>query len=605
MAVPHLREVNPAYTLRPVAPMLPYQSRTLSGVRRALPLAAASLLLSTCQEAGTGPGPALASLRVVTRLPPLGANFAGTGLEITQVTIRLIRPPAAVVLSQTFPFSVDARSLQATLQLVVSGQETLTLEVDFRNAAGRVLFASTSSVTLSPGSTAQAPPAPPVYLGPGSNVDSIAITPVSPQVAASDSLAFSVLAFDAQRQPVPPESVYVSWRTSNPGIGMNATGLLRAPATATSFWVVARVPVPSPRDSLLDSTLVSVTPAGTQLLLLPDSVEKLPGGTQQFAVTSGPPGPYEWLVNGVVGGNVTVGSIDSTGFYTAPRAVPNPPTVQVCARVTANPSVTGCAVVVINPVPSAGADVVVFNDINIWDSAAVALDSVDNDRLIRNLVTFTGPGPRVAGNTVLFHLGHSSACGFACSVQSNTIMAAIIRSTGMVPVDDTSSTFTAAFAPNVKVLLLWTPMVTFTNAEINLMKLFAGEGGRIVFIGEHQGYYGSGIAVENAFLLGMGAVMTNIGQSVDCGRVVQPASSLRQHQITAGMNGVSMGCASVITLGPNDFALWYDMTNTLVLAGVAKVDLTPLPASPAPIRAAAQNPVVPPGDPDGTGRLSP
>jgi hypothetical protein len=579
----------------------PHSSCTFPGVRRALPLAAASFLLSTCQEAGTSPGPALASLSVVTQLPPLGANFAGTGLEITQVTVRLIRPPSAVVLSQTFPFSVETSSLQATLQLVVSGQETFTLQVDFRNAAGRVLFTSTSSVTLSPGSTAQAPPAPPVYLGPGSNVDSIAVTPVVPQVAANDSLGFSVLAFDGQRQPVPPESVYVRWRTSNPGIGMNAAGLLRAPASATSFWVVARVPVPAPRDSLLDSTFVTVTPAGTQLLLAPDSVEKLPGGTQQFAVTSGPPGPYEWLVSGVVGGNVTVGSIDSTGFYTAPRAVPNPPKVQVCARVTANPSVTGCAVVVINPVPSAGADVVVFNDINIWDDAAFPLDSVDNDRLIRNLVTFTGPGPRANGNTVLFHIGHGSVCSFTCSAQTNTIMAAIIRSTGMVPVEDTSSTFTTAFAPNVKVLLLWTPMVAFTNAEINLMKLFAGEGGRIVFIGEHQGYYGSGIAVENAFLLGMGALMTNIGQSVDCGRVVQPASSLRQHQITAGMNGVSMGCASVITLGPNDFALWYDMTNTQVLAGVAKVDLTPLPAPPAPIRAAAATAVSPPNDPDGTG----
>ena len=114
----------------------------------------------------------------------------------------------------------------------------------------------------------------------------------------------------------------------------------------------------------------------------------------------------------------------------------------------------------------------------------------------------------------------------------------------------------------MKVIFLWNPLVAYTVPEINAFKQFAADGGRLVFVGEWDGYYGAGIALENAFLLNMGAVMTNIGQAIDCGYNTLPAASLRPHEVTTGMTGVTIACASVIVPGPTDFPLYYDLSNT-------------------------------------------
>jgi hypothetical protein len=56
-------------------------------------------------------------------------------------------------------------------------------------------------------------------------------------------------------------------------------------------------------------------------------------GTQQFNLLSGTGTsviiPATWSVNGVQGGNTTIGTIDSTGKYTAPAAFPTPDTLMV------------------------------------------------------------------------------------------------------------------------------------------------------------------------------------------------------------------------------------------------------------------------------------
>jgi hypothetical protein len=58
-------------------------------------------------------------------------------------------------------------------------------------------------------------------------------------------------------------------------------------------------------------------------------------GTSNTAVT--------WSVNGVVGGNTTVGTITQQGFYIAPGAVPTPATVTVTATSQASPSASASA----------------------------------------------------------------------------------------------------------------------------------------------------------------------------------------------------------------------------------------------------------------------
>lgn len=322
---------------------------------------------------------------------------------------------------------------------------------------------------------------------------------------------------------------------------------------------------------------IAGTPPPNPIDVQPNQAQKLPGGTQQFAVVSGEAGPYTWSVNGTDGGDATYGMIDASGFYTAPSAVPTPATFPVCARVTANPSNTDCSPVTINPIPTAGEDVVVYNDINMLDD--VSLTDPNNVTMFHNLLTYTASGPRATGTEVLIDGAHGPICGAAFCGGSFSAFAAQVVTEGFTMTIQTSGDL-STIGSNVKVLFLWLPTIFYTVPEFNAMKMFASEGGRIVFIGEHASFYGGGFPAQNDFLLNMGAQMTNVGNLINCGYNTLPFASLRAHQITTGMNQVTMACSSQILLGPNDFALYYDSSNTLVLSGVAKIDLLPLPAPP-------------------------
>lgn len=226
--------------------------------------------------------------------------------------------------------------------------------------------------------------------------------------------------------------------------------------------------------------------------------------------------------------------------------------------------------------PPPGTDIVVFNDINPFDNGGMSL--ADNHILVRNLVNYVHPGPRGSATTIWFDRGRNYRCGGECSDGALAAMRTEIQNAGFTIANVASFSGSIIVVPaDVKVIFFWTPRVAFTSSEVNVLKQFAADGGRVVYIGEWQGYYGTGIQVENAFLLDMGAVMTNIGQAVDCGYNNLPAASLRPHQITAGMTSVRIACASVIVPGPQDYPLFYDQSNTKLLAGVATIDITPIP----------------------------
>lgn len=230
-----------------------------------------------------------------------------------------------------------------------------------------------------------------------------------------------------------------------------------------------------------------------------------------------------------------------------------------------------------NTPPLPGRDIVVFNDINPFENVSMA--NPNNQLMAKNLVNYTTSGLRGTGTKVLFDRGRNSVCGGAgecCDARLSTFRS-VIQSQGFA-IEELNSTQGSinTLAPEVKVVFLWNPRETFTNAEINVLKQFASEGGRVVFVGEWQGYYDS-ITLVNDFLGKMGAVMTNTGQAVDCGYKTLPQASLRPHQITQGMTNVTIACSTVLIPGPNDYPLYYDSTNTMVLSAVATIDTTPLP----------------------------
>jgi hypothetical protein len=93
------------------------------------------------------------------------------------------------------------------------------------------------------------------------------------------------------------------------------------------------------------STITSVT-------VSPGSASLVVKATQQFTATVQGTGNFStavgWYVNGVQGGNSTVGTITAGGLYTAPDRVPDPSMVTVTAKSTQDSSKSGSSATSIN-----------------------------------------------------------------------------------------------------------------------------------------------------------------------------------------------------------------------------------------------------------------
>ncbi len=309
---------------------------------------------------------------------------------------------------------------------------------------------------------------------------------------------------------------------------------------------------------------------GAPLAISPPSSDRPLNATQQFAVLSGGNGPFTWTVNGITGGNTTYGTITAGGFYTAPSAVPSPASFQICA-IQATPTSKGCSTMTIHAeVPPGGSELLVFNDANMFDATGLA--DVNNQRLVSNLVTFTGSGPRATQTNVMVYVGHQPP-----STPGVPLVSPYMPGYTLTSLADATLT---TIPSTVKVVVLWMPTVLFSTEEVGVLKQFASEGGRIVFMGEQTGSYANGIPIENALLASLGSQMTNEGGAFDCRQglpySVTPAAQLNTTpQVMSGLTQLTMNCASGLLPGPNDVVLFRTIDGTHVLGAVAKIETTP------------------------------
>jgi uncharacterized protein YjdB len=365
------------------------------------------------------------------------------------------------------------------------------------------------------------------------------------------------------------------------------TATYTAPSTVPSGTVQVCVSESTPLAQTCAT--VTVNAATVTLTLNVPRIEKLPGGTQSFTVSGGT-GPYAWKVNDILNGNLTYGTINASGntaTYTAPAATPSPATFDICVSQAGPPAASVCASATIDPIPSSGEDVVVLNDFNMFDN--LAGQDVNNQLLYQNLVNFTTTGTRGSNTDVMFYIGHNPL-----TTPDNIVAETITDANYTVTTE--SRDLDNAIGSQYKAVFLWLPKTAFSATEINNLKSFASEGGRIIFIGEYGQVYGNGIDVENAFLSDMGAQMTNTGGAFDCagqdgfsGYPMLPSSRISTHQVTTGMTDLTLACASAVTLGPNDYALFRSFDGTKVLGGVAKIDVTPLSINRIPLRRPSLN----------------
>jgi len=126
---------------------------------------------------------------------------------------------------------------------------------------------------------------------------------------------------------------------------LRATG--NAPAAKSSVPVVVNTP-----DGEISNTFpVDVTaPAPVAISISPTTATVKVRTTKQFTATvqGSSNTSVIWKVNGVSGGNGSLGTISTSGLYRAPNTVPNPAVVTVSATAAADPSKTASAAVTVS-----------------------------------------------------------------------------------------------------------------------------------------------------------------------------------------------------------------------------------------------------------------
>ena len=121
---------------------------------------------------------------------------------------------------------------------------------------------------------------------------------------------------------------------------ISSTGLYKAPTTVpapASVSITATKTTDATKFATAQVTIklkISVSPTSASVELF---------HAQQFsAVVVGVANTaVQWSIDGIQGGNSTVGTIGAAGLYTAPISLPSPPTITVEATSVADPSQTG------------------------------------------------------------------------------------------------------------------------------------------------------------------------------------------------------------------------------------------------------------------------
>jgi hypothetical protein len=132
-----------------------------------------------------------------------------------------------------------------------------------------------------------------------------------------------------------------------------APGILPQPAsvTVTATSVADQSAAASAAVTLQDNIVITISPPSATLQ--PNAAQVF---TASISATGNPSTDLNWSVNGIAGGNSTVGTIAANGatsaIYTAPAAAPSPPAATVTATSAADPSKSGSASVTISCTPS-------------------------------------------------------------------------------------------------------------------------------------------------------------------------------------------------------------------------------------------------------------
>ncbi len=212
-------------------------------------------------------------------------------------------------------------------------------------------------------------------------------------------------------------SATISWSLSGPGCAGAACGsvsssganaVYQAPVIAPTPNTVTLLATPAADPSKAASMVITINPQ-ISIIVTPASSSVALGQTQGFSaqVTGASDTSVVWDVNGVTGGNSTLGTVTNAAgststTYTAPAAIPSPGTVAVRARANANPAISGSA------------------SVAITNQASVNLSPLSATRAVAHRQTFAVVVSGSANTNVTWQVngiaGGNTSIGQICSV---------------------------------------------------------------------------------------------------------------------------------------------------------------------------------------------
>ena len=258
---------------------------------------------------------------------------AGTGaLQIKNITLDgssgfgLISPPVGVILQPGRRLEVSV-SFEPRVATSYYG----TLEVISKTTSAKVLLKGTGT----------------------SSAVGVSISPTGATLQVGHSQQFTATVSNTS-------NTAVTWLVNGTVGGdstlgtISSTGLYTAPSSVPSPSSVTVTAQSVADTSKSASATVNITATlAISVSVSPTSASLQIGHSQQFAATVSNTSntAVTWLVNGTVGGDSTLGTISSTGLYTAPSSVPSPSSVTVTAQSVADTSKSASATVNISAPP--------------------------------------------------------------------------------------------------------------------------------------------------------------------------------------------------------------------------------------------------------------
>jgi hypothetical protein len=301
----------------------------------------------------TVPSPATVNITAISQADPTKSASA---------TITIAAPPAiTVTVSPKTANVVTLLTQQFTAAVANTSNTAVTWQVN-GTAGGNATVGtiSASGLYTAPVAVPGANPVTITAISQADNTksDTASVTVVLPVSVAVSPKTISVQSGFTQQFTATvahTSNSAVTWQVNgvtsgNATVGtISGTGLYTAPTSVPSSNPVTVKAISQADNTKSDTATVTVTPPVT-VAVSPKTATVVTSLTQQFTATVGNTAntAVTWQVNGVSGGNATVGTISTTGLYTAPTSVPssNPVTVKAISQADNTKSDTATVTIV-------------------------------------------------------------------------------------------------------------------------------------------------------------------------------------------------------------------------------------------------------------------